>query len=164
MASDGGRAATLCLLASDVRARTLQILETAAPAELTWAPPGTSNHLLWHAGHALWLQDVLCLRLVSGRSDLPAGWEAAFGMGSRPETRRAWPDKDAVLERLREQLPLVLATVGALADAELVRRPPHAHRGDLRTLEQSIVHGWHDEACHQGEMYLLLKMRRAPRP
>jgi hypothetical protein len=27
-------------------------------------------------------------------------------------------------------------------------------------LRRSILHGLHDEACHSGEMYLLLKMRR----
>jgi hypothetical protein len=28
------------------------------------------------------------------------------------------------------------------------------------TVRRSILHGLHDEACHCGEMYLLLKMRR----
>src|SRR5262245_7119730 len=71
-------------LAQEVRSDTIQLLQAARPAELTWAPAGTSNHLLWHAGHGLWLQDVLCLRLLSGRSELPAGWEERFAMGSRP--------------------------------------------------------------------------------
>ena len=31
--------------------------------------------------------------------------------------------------------------------------------GDTRTLGQSILHASHDEANHQGEMYLLMKMQ-----
>ena len=43
-------------LAREVRQGTLQILAATQAAWLTWAPPHTSNHILWHAGHALWLQ------------------------------------------------------------------------------------------------------------
>ncbi len=53
--------ATLQELAAQVRRDTLQILDVTQPTWLTYAPPGTSNHILWHAGHALWLQNVLTL-------------------------------------------------------------------------------------------------------
>src|SRR5262249_9412368 len=78
------RARCLQDLATDVRNRTIQLLQAARPAELTWTPRGTSNHILWHAGHALWLQDVLCTRLITGSSELPPGWDEMFRMGSRP--------------------------------------------------------------------------------
>jgi hypothetical protein len=154
------RASLLAALAREVRRDTLQLLQAARPAELTWAPPGTTNHLLWHAGHALWLQDALCLRLLSGRSELPAGWEGRFAMGSRPAQEGPWPGKEELLDRLSAQLTHVLARLAALPDDALDRGPPHAHPGDTRTLGYCILHGWHDEAKHQGEMYLLLKMRR----
>ncbi len=53
-------------LARQVRRGTMQMLEAAPADRLTWAPPGTSNHILWHAGHALWLQGVLCLEPLTG--------------------------------------------------------------------------------------------------
>ena len=77
-------ASTLAALASDVRHDTIRFLQAARTRELTWAPPGTSNHILWHAGHAFWVQDALCVRLIAGQSELPGGWERLFGMGSRP--------------------------------------------------------------------------------
>jgi hypothetical protein len=152
---------SLLLLARDVRAKTLRLLEAAHPHELTWAPPGTSNHLLWHAGHALWLQDVLCLRLLSGRGSLPDGWEGLFRMGSHPaRPPEPWPAREELRRELADQLPRLLAAVSPLTPEQLDVRPPFAAPGDDRTLRACVVHGLHDEANHQGEMYLLLKMQR----
>jgi hypothetical protein len=54
-------------------------------------------------------------------------------------------------ERLRQ-------VIGALTDEQLgcssAADPRH-------TVRRSILHGLHDEACHSGEMYLLLKMQQA---
>ena len=71
--SDPTRSAVLAELAREVRGDTLRILAATGDAELTWAPTGTTNHILWHAGHALWLQDALCVRLLTGHSELPEG-------------------------------------------------------------------------------------------
>src|SRR5215470_5446323 len=82
-------------LAAEVRHKTLQILQAARPSELTWTPPGTANHVLWHAGHALWLQDVLCIEPVTGRRELPPGYVDLFQMGSRPaRLHRVWPARE----------------------------------------------------------------------
>jgi hypothetical protein len=156
--------ASLLLLARGTRARTLALLDAAADDELTWAPPGTSNHVLWHAGHAAWLQETLCLRLLSGRPSLPAGWERFFGMGSHPATPPGpWPPRGVVRTVLAGQLPRLVAALGPLTTEQLDARPPFAAAHHTRTLRQCVVHGLHDEANHQGEMYLLLKIRRRAR-
>ena len=148
-------------LATDVRNRTIQLLQAANPAELTWTPRGTSNHLLWHAGHALWVEDALCIKLVTGSSELPTGWEEMFRMGSRPASwKKPWPAKEDLLSRLRAQVSRLMQTIGSLGETQLDGQPPFPHRGDSRSLGESIIHGLHDEANHQGEMYLLLKMQR----
>jgi hypothetical protein len=155
---------SLLQLARDVRGKTLHLLDAAGDDELTWAPPGTANHLLWHAGHALWLQDVLCLRLLTGRPSLPDRWEDYFGMGSSPASPPGpWPSRQRVRHELTEQLPRLLAAVAPLTTEQLDARPPFGRFRDRRTLRQRVVHGLHDEANHQGEMHLLLKMRRAGR-
>jgi hypothetical protein len=154
-------ASCLRMLAREVREKTLQVFDATRPSELTWAPPGTSNHILWHAGHALWVQDVLCVQLLTGKSELPAGWEEMFEMGSRPAQHSGpWPSRDELRRQLKVQLPRLLDLLAAVRDAELDALPPFPHRGDSRTLGQSILHGLHDEANHQGEMYLLLKQQR----
>jgi hypothetical protein len=155
------RAHCLQDLAREVRERTIQLLEAARRSELTWAPPGTSNHILWHAGHALWLQDVLCVQLVTGKSELPPGWAEMVQMGSRPGSwKKPWPARGELLEALAAQLPRLVQVITPLGGAQFDALPPHAHRGDTRTLGECILHGLHDEASHQGEMYLLLKMQR----
>ncbi len=154
-------APVLQLLARDVRGKTLQLLQAARPDELLRTPPGTSNHVLWHAGHALWVEDALCVQILTGRSELPPGWAATFGMGSRPAQHRGpWPEPREVRRGLEDQLLRLLALLSSVADDALDRLPPFPHRGDTRTLGESIVHGLHDEANHQGEMYLLLKLCR----
>ena len=170
MANDGPlnlaapQARLLQALAAEVRGKTLRVFVSAREDELTWAPEGTSNHILWHAGHSLWLQDALCVRRVTGRSELPAGWAESFGMGSRPALRvQFWPARDEVLRLLREQLPRLVAVLGGLTDADLDALPRFRAGGDRRRLGECILHGLHDEANHQGEMYLLLKARRMGR-
>ena len=82
-------------------------------------------------------------------------------MGANPaRTPRPWPAREELRRELTAKLPRVLAAVGPLTPQQLDARPPFAHPGDDRTLRECIVHGLHDEANHQGEMYLLLKMRR----
>ena len=89
---------TLQELTRQVRGKTLEILAAAPPAWLTFAPAGTSNHILWHAGHALWLQDVLCIELLTGHSELPDGWSDTFGMRCRPVKQTTqWPSRDELL-------------------------------------------------------------------
>lgn len=147
-------AAAICELVRQVRENTIRFLDMAEPHWLLWAPEGTSNHLLWHAGHALWLQDVLCLQTVTGKSELPPGWGDTFGMDCRPvKETTIWPQVSDVRRLLDDQLARIYAVVNGAGDrmAEIANE-----RGS--TLGARIIHGLHDEAKHQGEMYLLLKL------
>lgn len=139
-------------LARQVRESTLQRLDDAKPAWLTWAPEGTSNHILWHAGHAVWLQDVLCLQPLTGESRLPDGWADLFGASCRPVAETTeWPAASEVRARLVEQLDDMYAALDAAALTD----------ADVPELGGRIIHGLHDEARHQGEMYLLQKLCQA---
>jgi hypothetical protein len=112
---------------------------------------------LWHAGHALWLADVLCLEPLTGCSQLPDDWAETFGMNCRPvKTTAHWPDASLMQQLLGQQLDRILRALAAGSDAALGRTANT--RGD--TLAARIIHGLHDEARHQGEMYLLIKLGR----
>jgi hypothetical protein len=151
---------TLQELARQVRRDTLQILTAAQPAWLTFAPSGTSNHMLWHAGHALWLQDVLCIELLTGKRELPHDWDALFGMNCRPVSQTTeWPSREALVAQLQQQLSRILSLLESASDDELAR-PADPRRGPA-TVADRILHGLHDEAKHSGEMYLLFKICRA---
>ncbi len=142
-------------LARQVRRGTLERLEAAPADRLTWAPPGTSNHILWHAGHALWLQGELCLEPLTGKTGLPPGWEQTFGMNCRPvKQTTTWPSREQLRDLLSVQLEQMLAGIAGASEARLAEIVNL--RGD--TLAGLIIHGLHDEARHQGEMYLLLKL------
>ena len=152
---------TLLTLADEVRGKTLRRLD-GVPDELArFTGPGLNNSILWHAGHALMLVEHLCITpATGGRPQYPAGWFEMFGWGSVPAAvpREAWPPLGDVVERLREQLERLRATIGGLTPQDLDRVIDPARN---RTLRYSIVHGLHDEACHQGEIYLLRKLYAA---
>ena len=149
---------TLAELARQVRQGTLQLLQVPDKAWLTWSPPGLSNHMLWHAGHALWVQDELTIQPLTGRSELPAGWAAMFGQNSRPATTSHWPDPAEVGVRLERQLARILDLLDQSAEL-IATRATAIPAGGGWPLLAGMIHGWHDEARHQGEMYLLYKLR-----
>jgi hypothetical protein len=82
---------------------------------------------------------------------LPAGWENSFGADCRPvrETPH-WPDRGEVVGLLESQLVRL---------QDLFRE--HSEQLTDSAVAAQIVHGLHDEARHQGEMFLLFKLRRA---
>jgi hypothetical protein len=147
-------------LARQVRSNTLHLLTAAHESWLTWAPEGTSNHLLWHSGHALWVQDVLCIQpLTRGGGELPDGWAEAFGADCRSvSTTTDWPHRDEVQTLLESQLARLLELFDTHADRLARIGPDPPSDWDLT---RGVIHGLHDEARHQGEMYLLLKLCRA---
>jgi hypothetical protein len=134
----------------------------AKPAWLTWAPPGTTNHILWHAGHSLWLSDLMCVEPLSGESELPHGWDTTFGMDSQPATTKIWPARDEVQSLLARQLERMTDLLDKATDAQLASRAPKL--GGRSNLAGWIIHGLHDEAKHSGEMYLLWKLCRVTNP
>jgi hypothetical protein len=154
-------AVALQQLANEVRPKTIYLLEQAGEQELRWAPAGTSNHILWHAGHALWLGDVLCLEPITAKSSLPPTWAEIFGANCKPVAQtKAWPAKAQVLSLLRAQLRRINEELARITDEQLDRVISPTSGA---TLGKWILHGLHDEANHQGEMHLLLKIQRGLR-
>lgn len=145
-------------LAKQVRATTIDFVEGPPEDWLLWAPPGTSNHILWHAGHALWVQDCLCVEALTGKSELPDGWAEKFGMNCHPvaETRE-WPSRYELLSLLAAQLERLVSLFEEHADRLATVGPNTDGKWDSTC---GVIHGLHDEARHQGEMYLIIKMCR----
>jgi hypothetical protein len=160
MATEVDLSAGLSELAAQVRSTTVQLLEVAEPFMLTWTPPGTSNHILWHAGHVLWVCDALTVQPITGCSELPAGWAETFGQHSRPVTTNKWPDRSELRNLLKAQLERILNLYEEHAGSIVARASETPPQGGWPLLA-GMIHGWHDEARHQGEMYLLHKLARA---
>ena len=145
---------TLQTLASEVRRKTLWLLKDI-PDDLAHFTGGLSNSTLWHGGHALVVVEQLAIAEPTGRPPvLPPGWFDMFSWDSRPATVRAWPPLADVVAQLRDQQGRLAAVLATLSPAQLDR--PMDDRGT--TARYLIVHALHDEANHQGEMYLLRKL------
>ena len=148
---------SLLTLAKEVRGKTLRVLEGVNDDEARWAPAGTRNTMLWHAGHALVLAEYLCIIPATGQTaHLPAGWFELFKWGSAPKVDAPWPSIGAVVAQLGEQQHRLIRAIEGATDEILSK--PVGDPARNRTVCWSVVHGLHDEANHQGEIYLLRKM------
>lgn len=144
-------------LVRQVRDCTLALLDRTPEDWLLWSPPGLSNHILWHAGHVLWVQEVLAIEPLGGPSELPEGWAETFGQDCRPvRETNTWPSAATVRAALLQQQQRMLTLLSTASAAPLL--DVNAPAADWN-LPQGILHGLHDEARHQGEMHLLFKLR-----
>lgn len=159
--ANDARPSDLAILAYQVRDCTLKLFDATDSDALTWTPPGTANHILWHAGHVVWVADVLSIEPITGKSELPPGWAENFGQDSQPATVRHWPEATEVRSRLESQLKHILDLLHERR--EMIAEADETPLEGGWPLLHGIIHGWHDEARHQGEIYLLQKLRRAQR-
>ena len=147
---------SLMLLAKEVRGKTLRLLEGIDDAQARFSAPGLNNTILWNAGHALIVVEHLGNSAATGKAPVyPADWFDKFSWKSNPATVTAWPGIEEVRAALRDQLQRLTTIIETLTDSELGKITDPAKN---RTLRYSILHGLHDEAGHQGEIYLLKKM------
>jgi hypothetical protein len=147
---------SLLLLANEVRGKTLWLLDGVSDEMARFTAPGLANSILWHAGHALTVVEHLGVSPATGRApELSEGWFEKFGWDSRPQTVTLWPAISEVLTALRRQLPRLTAAISALSSQQLDQVVDPAYG---TTLRYDLLHSLHDEANHQGEIWLLRKM------
>jgi len=150
---------TLQLLAREVRGKTFKILDGVSEAEARFVPPGLNNSIIWHAGHAFTVVEVLSVSAATGRpAQYPDGWYDLFSAKSKPTRDSKFPPLAQVIEALRNQLELLLSAIEPLNSQQLAVMIDPARN---RTVRYNILHGLHDEANHQGEMWLLRKLQKA---
>jgi len=151
---------SLIVLATDVRGKTLRILNDVTERQALFAPPGLHNTILWHAGHALIVVEHLGVSPATGKPPVyPHDWFDKFSWNSQPATVKQWPTLAEVKSKLIDQSERLTAALRPLTERQLSQTI--GEPGNPRNLRGSIIHGLHDEAGHQGEMWLLKKLQRA---
>jgi hypothetical protein len=148
---------TLTLLATEVRGKTLRLLEGITEDMARFAAPALNNSILWHAGHSLLVVEHLSVMPATGQTtgSYPADWFNKFSWKSMPSAVTDWPPLADVIDALRDQLQRLTTAIAAIPPERLdVIVDPAKNR----TMRYSILHGLHDEAGHQGEIWLLRKM------
>lgn len=151
---------SLLLLLDEVRGKTLRLLQDVTDQDARWTPPGLSNHLLWHGGHAYVLLEWLAMHAVGELPHIPHRWMEMFGWESHPASVPVseWPPVSRVAEELKRQHARVRHLIGDLTEDRLASPVPgNPHH----TVRYALLHALHDEACHSGEMWLLRKMLKA---
>jgi len=150
---------TLKLLAREVRGKTFKILDGVTDEQARFVPPGLNNSIIWHAGHSYWVVEILSMAAATGKpQQLPGEWAELFSSKSRPTRDTRFPPLAQVIEALRNQLERLVAAIDPLTEQQLAVMIDPARN---RTVRYNILHGLHDEANHQGEMWLLRKLQNA---
>ena len=145
---------TLQEMVRQIRGFTCQMLEMTNPDWVTWAPEATSNHMLWHAGHSIWVQDLLCIQKLTGKSEIDDEWSKKFGQHCEPvSTQTEWPSLDEIKHSLVTQQSRLHDVIEAMTAEQLT-----INSENDQDLVGGIINGLHDEAKHHGEMYLLHKL------
>jgi hypothetical protein len=149
---------SLLLLAKEVRGKTLRILDNVAEQQALFAPPGLHNTILWHAGHSLIVVEHSGVSPATGKPPVyPRDWFDKFSWESKPATVKRWPTLAEVKSKLIDQAERLTAAIQHLTEQQLSQKIGDSAKP--RSLRLSILHGLHDEAGHQGEMWLLKKMQ-----
>jgi hypothetical protein len=147
---------TLTLLATEVRGKTLRLLEGITEDMARFAAPGLNNSILWHAGHSLLVVEHLSVMPATGEpAAYPEDWFNKFSWKSMPSAVTNWPPLSDVIDALRGQLQRLTTAIATIPPERLDQIVDPAKK---RTLRYSVLHGLHDEAGHQGEIWLLRKM------
>jgi hypothetical protein len=148
---------SLLLLANEVRSKTMRLLEGVDERTARFVPQGLSNTILWHAGHIYTVNELLGVTAATGQPPvMPDQWFESFSWKSTPAAVTKWPTLEEVVGKLTQQLRRLTAGIQGLSSAQLAAIQGDPERG--RTVRYAITHGLHDEACHQGEIWLLKKM------
>src|SRR5207253_6335205 len=104
--------------------------------------------------------EVLSIAAATGRpASLPDGWTDLFSSKSRPTRDTKFPALAQIIEALRNQLERLVSAIDPLTPQQLAVMIDPARN---RTVRYNILHGLHDEANHQGEMWLLRKLQQTP--
>lgn len=149
---------TLLDLCDEVRKKTLKRLEDVTEEQARFVPSGLQNSILWHAGHAYVVTEWLTMGAMAAETTCPDGWFEMFSWMSKPEevSADAWPTLQEVVQQLRVQHGRLHSAIQNIA-AERLDQP--AADDATVSVRFRIMHGFHDEACHSGEIWLLRKMQ-----
>ncbi len=152
----------LVTMLDEIRGKMLRVLNGVGPEQARWAPEGLQNTILWHAGHAYIVVERLAMGALGRPPEERESWFAMFSWESKPATVPAeqWPTLEEVVLELQSQQERLRAVFASLTPEDLSRAPAS---GTRPTVQATIIHGLHDEACHTGEIMLLRKLQEMAR-
>jgi hypothetical protein len=148
---------TLLALFDEIRGSLLRQLQNVDHAAVHFTPPGLSNHILWHAGHAYVVVEWLTMGALGLDPVAPPGWFRLFSWESKPADLplENFPPLAEVVKQLQSQHQRLTTLYASLGELDLKNA---AVDQPERSVREIIVHALQDEAAHKGEIWLLRKL------
>ena len=165
MTSDKRQDESLMIILNKARKATLSIVRDVAEEQARGLPDGEVNHILWHAGHIFVLLERCVFAATVGSDDMPSsipeGWWPLFGWNSKPQevASDAWPSMASVRQSLEIQTERLQRDLSRFDDAFLSSPICWSDkRWYGRPKRIVILHGFHDELLHSGQIMQLKRM------
>ena len=95
------------------RTNMLKVVASLSPDQLNRIPEGFNNNLVWHLGHVIVTQQLLCYKLAGEDLQIPNEWVDQFRKGTKPEGMVKPEDIELLKERLLTIIPGTEADVKA---------------------------------------------------
>lgn len=148
---------SLLAMFAEVRGSLLRALQGVDDAAALWHPPGLSNHIVWHAGHAFVVVEWLTKGPLGLEPQAPEGWFEMFSWESKPADIpvEKFPKLATIITELQTQQVRLNEFYGRLCEIDLKGK---AIDQPGSTVREVILHALQDEASHKGEIRLLRKM------
>ena len=112
-----------------------------------------ANHALWFAGHIGTVDNFAISMVDPEKADERAGYQKAFGMGSKPTSNTEdYPPAAEVVAYMRERRKVLLSSLDKLSDEDLDKPTPEGAPDFLKTLGEVFeLVVWH-EGMHGGQV------------
>lgn len=140
-----------------LRNNTLKSVESLSTSQLNLIPNGHNNNIIWHLGHMVVTQQLLCYSRSGAKSYLAEETLDKYRKGTSP---KEWT-RPVALEEIR---PLLLSTAEVFEkdyqSGKLSSYEPYVTSAGVKlsTIDEAIIYNYGHENLHYGNILTMLKM------
>jgi len=146
---------------TDIRSRTLKIVQDIPESKWNVIPTGFRNHVRWHLGHILVSQEKMLFLLNDEPSSIPEGFSEYFAGGTDPskwESQEGLPEGKLILQLLKEQPKRIKKTFADKLQQPMVHPFTSATGITYNTVEEMLHFSLYHEGIHAGILMAMKKI------
>lgn len=141
-----------------LREKNLNLIESISQNNLTVIPDGFSNHIYWHAGHILTVQESLLYRRSNLEMHIPAAYLTYFAKGTSPaDFDESIPEISDIIKHLTVSLLQIEKDILKYQNAKYDEPVLVSFGMKLNSFADALLALPYHEAYHFGSMKLLQK-------
>jgi hypothetical protein len=140
-----------------LRQNTLKKVETLTTSQLNTIPKGHNNNIIWHIGHMVASQQLLCYGRTGASPILPIAFLDKYRKGTDP---KGWKDTVSL-----EEIKLLFLTTAECFEKDYLDKKMSDYQlyttsagVTLTTIDEAIIYSYGHENLHYGNILTMLKL------